>query len=156
MVSSDAYFSRPVLATLQKYGWNITAIISTTNSAQAKDVLVKALKDNNVDVSNKADYDLSRASTDSEYTKRFFDSLKETARGKWKFLFIFHLHILNIIIYFFELELFSRDWIIGNWSCLTRVFLVKFSKEGNCFHSSADLEVQLVQLNHCDGEYSNY
>ena len=22
--------------------------------------------------------------------------------------------------------------------------------------SSADLEVQLVQLNHCDGEYSNY
>ena len=24
------------------------------------------------------------------------------------------------------------------------------------YFSSADLEVQLVQLNHCDGEYSNY
>ena len=81
MVSSDAYFSRPVLASLHKYGWNITAIISTKDSAQAKDVLVKALKDNNVDVSNKADYDMERARNDAEYTKRFFDTVKETARG---------------------------------------------------------------------------
>ena len=32
---------------------------------------------------------------------------------------------------------------------------ISFSKI-QVFLPSADLEVQLVQLNHCDGEYSNY
>ena len=32
------------------------------------------------------------------------------------------------------------------------IILDKYSIE----EPSADLEVQLVQLNHCDGEYSNY
>ena len=33
---------------------------------------------------------------------------------------------------------------------------INIKNTSNSAYASADLEVQLVQLNHCDGEYSNY
>ena len=45
-------------------------------------------------------------------------------------------------------EIDNTEGLTGDW---TRELSIL-----NSTHSSADLEVQLVQLNHCDGVYSNY